>query len=77
MFNKTKYKLLIQRYMDIYDVSYTTAKQQIFQLKPNFQPIFFFSQIFQQIKECMQEMNVSYIQAALEYDVINNYNISI
>ena len=62
MFNKTKYKLLIQRYMDIYDVSYTTAKQQIFQL---------------QIKECIQEMNVSYIQAALEYDVINNYNISL
>ena len=62
MFNKTKHKLLIDRYMDKYDVTYTTAKQQIFQL---------------QIKECIQEMNVSYIQAALEYDVINNYNISI
>ena len=30
MFNKTQYKLLIEDYMLKYDVSYTTAKQQLF-----------------------------------------------
>ena len=29
MFNKTQYKLLIEEYMDKYDVTYTTAKQLI------------------------------------------------
>ncbi len=30
MFNKTQYKLSIEEYMDKYDITYTTAKQLIF-----------------------------------------------
>ena len=33
MYNKTPYKLLIEEYMDKYDISYTTAKQLICQHK--------------------------------------------
>ena len=61
MYNKTPYKLLIEEYMDKYDISYTTAKQLICQ---------------HTIKKYMQEMNVSYEIAAIQSDIINYYNIS-
>ncbi len=62
MFNKTQYKLLIEKYMDKYDITFTTAKQLIFQ---------------HQLKKYMQDMKISYRMAILEHDIINNYNISI
>ncbi len=62
MFNKTQYKLLIEQYIDKYDVTYTTAKQLIFQHK---------------LKKYMQVLNISYRMAILEHDIINNYNVSI
>ena len=61
MFNKTQYKLLIEEYMDKYDVTYTTAKQLI---------------CIHQIKQYMREKQVSYEMACISDDIINNYNIS-
>jgi len=61
MFNKTQYKLLIEEYMDKYDVTYTTAKQLI---------------CIHQIKQYMREKQVSYEMACIADDIINNYNIS-
>ena len=49
MYNKTKYKLLIDEYMDKYDITYTSATQLI----------------CQHTKKNMQEMNVSYEIAAI------------
>ena len=71
MFNKTQYKLLIEEYMDKYDVTYTTAKQLI----------------CQDLKRCMKEKQVSHEMAcmtafaatgltAVADDIINNYNLS-
>ena len=61
MFNKTQYKLLIEEYMDKYGVTYTTAKQLIFE---------------HQIKRYMREKQVSYEIACVADDIINNYNLS-
>ena len=61
MFNKTQYKLLIEEYMDKYDVTYTTAKQLI---------------CIHRIKQYMREKQVSYEMACIADDIINNYNIS-
>ena len=60
MFNKTQYKLLIEEYMDKYDVIYTTAKQLI----------------CQDLKRCMKEKQVSHEMACIADDIINNYNLS-
>ena len=60
MFNKTQYKLLIEEYMDKYDVTYTTAKQLI----------------CQDLKRCMKEKQVSHEMARIADDIINNYNLS-
>ena len=60
MFNKTQYKLLIEEYMDKYDVTYTTAKQLI----------------CQDLKRCMKEKQVSHEMACIVDDIINNYNLS-
>ena len=60
MFNKTQYKLLIEEYMDKYDVTYTTAKQLI----------------CQDLKRCMKEKQVSHEMACIANDIINNYNLS-
>ena len=61
MLTKTQYKLLIQSYMDRYDCSYTSALQIM-------------------SKEALliyqEEHNVPYEIAALKYDIINNYNLS-
>ena len=61
MLTKTQYKLLIQSYMDRYECSYTSALQIM-------------------SKEALliyqEEHNVPYEIAALNYDIINNYNIS-
>ena len=64
MFNKSykaQYKLLIEKYMDKYDVTYTTAKQLIFE---------------HQIKRYMREKQVSYEMACIADEIINKYNIS-
>ena len=61
MFNKTQYKLLIEEYMDKYDITYTSAKKLICD---------------RQIKQYMREKQVSYEIACISYDIINNYNIS-
>ena len=55
MFNKTQYKLLIEEYMDKYDVTYTTAKQLI----------------CQDLKRCMKEKQVSHEMACIADDIIN------
>ena len=60
MFNKTQYKLLIEEYMDKYDVTYTTAKQLI----------------CKDLKRCMKEKQVSHEMAYIADDIINNYNLS-
>ena len=60
MFNKTQYKLLIEEYMDKYDVTYTTAKQLI----------------CKDLKRCMKEKQVSHEMACIADDIINNYNLS-
>ena len=62
MFNKTEYKLLIEEYMDKYDITYTSAKQLICN---------------HQIKQIMMEKKVSYEMACIADDIINNYNLSI
>ena len=62
MFNKTEYKLLIEEYMDKYDITYTSAKQLICN---------------HQIKQIMREKKVSYEMACIADDIINNYNLSI
>ena len=61
MFNKTQYKLVIEEYMDKYDISYTRAKQLICQ---------------HQIQRYKKEKQVSYEIACVADDIINNYNIS-
>ena len=50
MFNKTEYKLLIQQYMEKYNISYTTAKQFI---------------TIDKIKNYMDKNEVSYAEASL------------
>jgi len=60
MFNKTQYKLLIEEYMNKYDVTYTTAKQLI----------------CQDLKRCMRENQVFHEMACIADDIINNYNLS-
>ena len=62
MFNKTEYKLLIEEYMDKYDITYTSAKQLICN---------------HQIKQIMMEKNISFEMACIADDIINNYNLSI
>ncbi len=61
MFKKTQYKLVIEEYMDKYDISYTRAKQLICQ---------------HQIQSYMKEKQVWYEIACVADDIINNYNIS-
>ena len=60
MFNKTQYKLLIEEYMDKYDVTYTTARQLI----------------CKDLKRYMKEKQVSHEMACMTDDIINNYNLS-
>ena len=62
MFNKTEYKLLIEEYMDKYDITYTSAKQLICD---------------HQIKQIMREKKASHEMACIADDIINNYNLSI
>ncbi len=59
MFNKTQCKLLIEEYMDKYDITYTTAKQLI---------------CLHQIKQYNREKQVSYEIACIADDIINNHN---
>ncbi len=61
MFNKTQYKLLIEEYMDKYDITYTSAMHLICTHK---------------IKQYMKEKQVSFEIACIADDIINNYNIS-
>ena len=62
MFNKTQYKLLIEEYMDKYDITYTSAMHLI---------------CLHQIKRYMEEKQVSYEIACIADDIINNFNISL
>ena len=61
MLTKTQYKLLIQSYMDRYECSYISVLDLMSK---------------DVVKIYQEEHDVPYKIAALKYDIMNNYNLS-